>query len=54
MKPSKLLKTITRAARTGESGDGKISVMTVEDAVRVRTGEEGDNAIQINEGGAKM
>jgi len=42
---SKLLNTVTRAARTGESGDGKISVMTVEDAVGVTTGEERENAI---------
>ena len=54
MKPPKLLNTVTRAAGTGESGDGKIPVMPVEDAVRVRTGEEGDDAIWINEGGCKM
>jgi nitrogen regulatory protein PII len=45
MKRSKLLKTITRAAGRGESGDGKISVMIVEDAVHVTIAEEGDNAI---------
>lgn len=41
----KALNAITRSARTGERGDGKIFVMPVEDAVRVRTGEEGENAI---------
>jgi nitrogen regulatory protein P-II 1 len=41
----KTLNTITRAARTGEMGDGKIFVLPVDDAVRVRTGEEGENAI---------
>jgi nitrogen regulatory protein P-II 1 len=42
---SKTLSAITRAARTGEMGDGKIFVLPVDSAVRVRTGEEGDNAI---------
>jgi nitrogen regulatory protein P-II 1 len=41
----KMLDAITTAARTGEMGDGKIFVLPVEDAVRVRTGEGGNNAI---------
>jgi nitrogen regulatory protein P-II 1 len=41
----KTLNAITAAARTGEMGDGKIFVLPVEDAVRVRTGDEGENAI---------
>ena len=41
----KMLNVITNAARTGEMGDGKIFVLPVENAVRVRTGEEGRNAI---------
>jgi len=41
----KMLNAITRAARTGEMGDGKIFVLPVENAIRVRTGEEGVNAI---------
>jgi nitrogen regulatory protein P-II 1 len=36
---------IVRAARTGNIGDGKIFVIPVETAVRVRTGERGDVAI---------
>lgn len=36
---------ITRAARTGRIGDGKIFVSNVEQAVRIRTGETGDAAI---------
>jgi nitrogen regulatory protein P-II 1 len=36
---------ITRAARTGKIGDGKIFVSSVEQAVRIRTGEEGDAAV---------
>ena len=39
------IETITTAARTGKIGDGKIFVSTVERVVRIRTGEEGDDAI---------
>lgn len=39
------LNAITTSARTGDMGDGKIFVLPVEDAVRVRTGEAGENAI---------
>jgi nitrogen regulatory protein P-II 1 len=41
----KTLNAIVREARTGEMGDGKIFVLPVETAVRVRTGDEGMNAI---------
>ncbi len=41
----KTLNALTRGARTGEIGDGKIFVLPVDNAVRVRTGEEGENAI---------
>ena len=36
---------IARAAKTGRIGDGKIFVLPVEEAVRVRTGERGDDAL---------
>jgi len=36
---------ITRAARTGRIGDGKIFVSEVEQAIRIRTGETGESAI---------
>ena len=36
---------VVRSARTGETGDGKIFVIPVENAVRVRTGDSGDDAI---------
>ena len=36
---------ITEAARTGHIGDGKIFVMPVEEAVRIRTGERGEDAL---------
>ncbi len=34
-----------RAARTGQTGDGKVLVCPVEDVVRVRTGQRGNDAI---------
>ena len=36
---------IIRTAKTGERGDGKIFVLPVENAVRIRTGDEGESAI---------
>lgn len=36
---------IRQAAHTGRKGDGKICVLTVEQAVRIRTGEQDDAAI---------
>ena len=36
---------IQRAAHTGKIGDGKIFVLNVESAIRIRTEEEGDNAL---------
>ena len=41
----KLVTTICQAAKTGRIGDGKIFVMPVADAIRVRTGERGDAAL---------
>ena len=37
---------IVEAARTGEIGDGKIFIMPVAEAIRIRTGEEGDTALE--------
>lgn len=37
---------IIGAARTGEVGDGKVFVLPVEDAVRIRTGERGPEIVQ--------
>ncbi len=39
------LNTIVAKAKTGERGDGKVFVLPVENAIRIRTGEEGGNAI---------
>ena len=36
---------ITKGARTGQVGDGKIFVLDLEDSIRIRTGETGGNAI---------
>ena len=41
----KTVNAITEAARTGEIGDGRIFIIPVEDAVRIRTGERGDIAL---------
>ena len=41
----KVLETITRAAKTGSIGDGKIFVRDLSAAVRIRTGESGDGAL---------
>src|SRR5262245_14342753 len=41
----KVVRTIIQAARTGGIGDGKIFIIPVADAIRVRTGERGDAAI---------
>jgi nitrogen regulatory protein P-II 1 len=42
---SRVVEIIMAAARTGNIGDGKIFIMPVEDAIRVRTGERGDVAV---------
>jgi nitrogen regulatory protein P-II 1 len=41
----RVLEAIVKAARTGKIGDGKIFVSSVEQVVRIRTGETGDAAI---------
>jgi nitrogen regulatory protein P-II 1 len=40
-----MVEVITKTAQTGKIGDGKIFVLDVEQAVRVRTGETGEDAI---------
>ena len=39
------IKAITKAAGTGKIGDGKIFVLSIEQAIRIRTGESGGEAI---------
>jgi nitrogen regulatory protein P-II 1 len=42
---AKVIETISDAARTGRIGDGKIFVSAIEEAVRIRTGESGEDAL---------
>ena len=41
----KTVDTIVKAAKTGKIGDGKVFVVNLEEAVRIRTDERGDSAI---------
>jgi nitrogen regulatory protein PII len=45
-----VVETILRHARTGDVGDGKIFVLPVDEAIRIRTGEEGETVLQAHEG----
>lgn len=42
---ARVVETLVAAARTGKIGDGKIFVVPVEEVVRIRTGERGDEAL---------
>jgi nitrogen regulatory protein PII len=46
---SLVVETILKHARTGEVGDGKIFVLPVEEAIRIRTGEGGEPVLQAHE-----
>ena len=39
------LEAISKAAKTGKIGDGKVFVYTIEQVIRIRTGETGEDAI---------
>jgi len=41
----KTVATITEAAKTGKIGDGKIFVSSIDEVIRIRTGEKGSEAI---------
>lgn len=41
----KVTETIQETAKTGRIGDGKIFIISLEDAIRIRTGENGDDAV---------
>jgi nitrogen regulatory protein P-II 1 len=41
----KAIEAIQKAAQTGRIGDGKIFISKIEDAIRIRTGERGEDAI---------
>ena len=40
-----VIDAITKAARTGKIGDGKVAVLPLEEIVRIRTGEHGPDAL---------
>ena len=40
-----MVEAIERAAKTGRIGDGKIFVVPVEEVIRIRTGERGEDAL---------
>jgi nitrogen regulatory protein P-II 1 len=42
---NKVVETIQNTAKTGRIGDGKIFIIALEEAVRIRTGEKGSDAI---------
>jgi len=41
----KVVETVEEVAKTGRIGDGKIFVLPVEEAVRIRTGDKGEDAL---------
>jgi nitrogen regulatory protein PII len=43
-----VVETILKHARSGEVGDGKVFVLPVEEAIRIRTGEEGEEVLQAH------
>jgi nitrogen regulatory protein P-II 1 len=47
-----IVDTILKHARTGSIGDGKVFVMPVEEAYRIRTGESGEETLQAHPGAA--
>lgn len=42
---TKVVDTVIDTAKTGKIGDGKIFILPVEDVIRIRTGERGENAL---------
>lgn len=43
----KTIQAILTSARSGETGDGKIFIIPIENSYRIRTGEEGDESLYI-------
>lgn len=41
--------TIVESGKTGEVGDGKIFVSTIDESIRIRTGEKGDDSLYIKD-----
>ena len=42
---SQVIESVEKAAKTGRIGDGKVFVLPIEEAVRIRTGERGEDAV---------
>ncbi len=42
---TKTVEAVVKAAKTGKIGDGKIFVLPIEEAIRIRTDERGDGAV---------
>ena len=40
-----VIEAVTKAARTGKIGDGKIFISDVQEVIRIRTGERGEDAV---------
>jgi len=45
LKVERAVEAIMTAAKTGRIGDGKIFISTVEEVIRIRTGERGNEAV---------
>ena len=45
----KTVETILQSAVTGEVGDGKIFISTLDESIRIRTGERGDESLYIKD-----
>ena len=48
-----ITETVLKHSRTGSVGDGKIFVLPVEDAIRIRTGESGEEVLQAHQAGVQ-
>jgi nitrogen regulatory protein PII len=49
---STVVDTVLKYARTGAVGDGKVFIIPVEESYRIRTGESGDETLQLHPGAA--
>lgn len=49
----KVIRAILLGARTGEEGDGKIFITEIKEAIRIRTGEKGINALSMEKGSVR-
>jgi len=45
----KTVEAILQSAATGEVGDGKIFISTIDESIRIRTGEKGDESLYIKD-----